>query len=63
MFEQNYGSKTTRWLYWFIGAMAVYALSTLWPRSRMIVWIGAACALLGINIARWEIARDRKGKS
>jgi hypothetical protein len=60
MFEQNYGGKQVRWLYWFMGAMAVYALSTLWPNSRAVIWIGAVFASLGIALIRREIRRNRK---
>jgi len=60
MFDQNYGSKTTRWLYWFIAAMAIYALSTLWSHVRIAAWIGACVAAFGISLARREIRRNRR---
>ena len=34
MFEQNYGSKDTRWLFWFMGVMAVYGVLTMFPQTE-----------------------------
>jgi uncharacterized membrane protein YdcZ (DUF606 family) len=34
MFEQNYGSKDARWLYWFMGVIAVYVLMWMFPATE-----------------------------
>jgi hypothetical protein len=62
VFEQNYGSKGTRWLYWFMGAMIAYALSTLWPENRTAVSLGGGFAALGVGIARYQISKARREK-
>ena len=42
MFEQNYGSKDTRWRRWFSGAVALYVVLTLIPQTEGIAaWAGA----------------------
>ena len=61
MFDQDFGSRATRWLKWFMLAMLVYALSSLWPDNRVVAIIGMAGAVAGIAIARNRIAKSRKG--
>jgi hypothetical protein len=62
MFEQNFGASSTRWLKWFIAAMAVYAVTTIWPDNKTIALIGLAFVSAGIAIARWQISKGRKGE-
>jgi hypothetical protein len=61
MFEQNFGSRGTRWLKWFMVAMVIYAITSFWPDNRMVAIIGLACAGIGIAIARHQIAKGRRG--
>ena len=60
MFEQNFGSRGTRWLKWFMAAMVIYAVTSLWPENRTVAIIGAVCAVVGIGIARRQIAKGRR---
>jgi hypothetical protein len=62
MFEQNFGSRASRWLKWFMGAAAIYAVASLWPDNQTIAIIGAVCAAVGIWIARRQIVKGRRGE-
>ena len=62
MFAQNFGGGYARWFKWFIAAMVVYALSTLWPDNRTVEILGGFVAAIGIAIARYQIAKSRKGE-
>lgn len=58
MFQQNYGAKDTRWLYWFMGVMIIYALLTLFPQTeRLAGWVGAVLTALGIFLFRLAMGR------
>lgn len=62
MSPQNYGAKDTRWLYCFMAAMIVYAVSTFWPQDRIAVYMGGTFAALGIRIAHYQISKARRRK-
>ncbi len=61
VFEQNFGERSTRWLKWFIAAMSIYAVTTIWPGNRTIAVIGLVFASFGIAAARRQIKKSRKG--
>ena len=62
MFDQNFGSSSTRWLKWFIAVMAIYAVTSIWPENRILAVIGLVFASVGITLARRQIAKGRRGE-
>jgi len=62
MFEQNLGSRGSRWLKWSVGAMAAYGICTLLPESRTAAVIGAAFAVIGIAISGRQMVKACGGE-
>jgi len=58
MFEQNYCSKDTRWLYWFMAVMIIYALLTCFPETeRLAAWVGSMLTAVGVFLFRRSLRR------
>lgn len=62
MFDYDQGLGPGKWLKWFVGAMAVYGISTMWPESKAAILIGAIFAAVGIGLARHQINKRRNPK-
>jgi hypothetical protein len=60
MFDYNAGLGPGRWLKWFVLAMAVYAVSTLWPENHTAVFIGGMACSIGIDVAYRQIQKARR---
>ena len=58
--QNGQGLGPGRWLKWFMVAMVIYGLSTLWTESRIAAAIGVVFAAIGYGIARYQIARGRR---
>jgi len=62
MFEQDYGSKDTRWLFWFAGVIAIYCVLSFFPQTEAIAsWVGIVGAAIGAALFRLAIRRWFKG--
>lgn len=61
MFDQNFGSRETRWLKWFMIPTTICALAGLWPENRTVAFIGWAGGMVGIAIARYRLTKGRRG--
>lgn len=61
MFEQqDKGFGLGRWVYWFFGLLAIYAVTTLFPATSSIARFGLFLAYVGVGIAWQQIKRSRK---
>jgi hypothetical protein len=56
------GLGAGKWLKWFMVAMTIYAACTYWPQNRVVTVIGGVFAFAGYNIARYQIAKGRRGR-
>jgi hypothetical protein len=62
VFDQNYGSKDTRWLYWFMGVMVVYALLTFFPETEALAGkVGTFLIVVGAFLFHRAIVRWLRG--
>lgn len=56
MFEQNYGSKDTKWLRWLMGVAVIYALLTAFPvTERLAEWIGVGLTAVVLSLFRTAV--------
>ncbi len=62
MFNYDQGLGLGKWLYWFIGVMAVYGLLTMFPENKIAAGAAGVFAVVGIAIARHQIAKGRREK-
>jgi hypothetical protein len=62
MFDYDQGLGLGKWLWWFMAAMVVYGVLTLFPENAWAAKIGALAAIAGIAIARHQIVKSRREK-
>lgn len=61
MFEtQDKGFGLGKWVYAFFVLMAIYGVSTLFPRTPWIARLGLLLAGIGIGIAKAKIKKARR---